>query len=422
MGSDARLDKLHFLHRQIREVKKGGRSVLLRKFLRVPLLALAIPIVLILRALRPLVLVRFGQLNSLPIGMFAAATEMYLCQRDADPPSNRTMDILHCGDRISNQQLKRMWQRNLHISVWGRLLFDANNHLPGGVPHVIRLPNDRDPQGLIPRSKSHLCFTAEEEGLGQVGLQALGIPEGAPFICFYARDTGYKGRDTGNLWSSLLNQDEKLHSYRNTSIQNYVLTAEELVRQGYFVIRMGAVVNEPLRITNPMIIDYATTSRSDFMDIFLCAKCSFFLGSTGGLTAVPRIFRRPVIFDNLVPLCPLQMLSIPAGSLFIPKKLWLREHHRFMTFREFLQTWSEEFNGDKHFELIGVDVIENSPEEILAATMEMEARLKGTWSTTERNEELQQRFWSLIEATEANLEYRPRMGAKFLSQNQKLLD
>jgi len=72
-----------FIERQIVQIQQGGPSVLVTKFLRALQLAFAIPIVLIIRVLRPLVLMRFGQLNSLPIGIFAAGTEMYLCERDA---------------------------------------------------------------------------------------------------------------------------------------------------------------------------------------------------------------------------------------------------------------------------------------------------------------------------------------------------
>ena len=275
---------------------------------------------------------------------------------------------------------------------------------------------------MSPRSRMHLSFTEKEERLGQAGLRELGVPVGAPFVCFHARAMEYKGRDTGHEWSAHLNQDERLRGYRNTSISNYVPAAEELAQRGYFVIRMGAVVNEPLKTTSPMIIDYATIARSDFMDIFLCAKCSFFLGGTSGLNAVPRIFRRPVVYDNSVPLCESQLLACVPGGVLIPKNLWLREEHRFMTFPEFLAAWPERFDGTKHFEHIGVDVIENTPEELLDVAVEMDERLKGKWQTTGEDQELQQRFWSLLEVKEPNQEWRPRMGAKFLRQNRELLD
>ena len=57
-------------------------------------------------------------------------------------------------------------------------------------------------------------------------------------------------------------------------------------------------------------------------------------------------------------------------------------------------------------------------------TVEMDERLNRTWRTTEEDKVLQQRFWSLLEIDkrEPNEEYRPRMGAEFLRQNQELLE
>lgn len=121
-----------------------------------------------------------------------------------------------------------------------------------------------------------------------------------PFVCFHTRDSAYlagafpgRGRDDSVC--------------RNANIQNYV-PVEELVRRGYYAIRMGSIVPEPLATTNPRIIDYATTGRSDFLDIYMiymiymAAKCRFYLGGSSGLYAVPELFRRPVIHTNVVPL------------------------------------------------------------------------------------------------------------------------
>jgi len=425
MKPNVLLELLRFWGRQANMIKKGGLPVLLPKCLLALQVALAIPFVLILRALRPLVLVRFGQLFSLPIGMFAGQTELYLCQRDAGLHPKRTIDIFHNGYEISNQQLKTMWERKLHVSPLVRPLSRANNLLPGGRSHVLTLAGDADYDELMPKSRVHLSFTPEEERQGQAGLRDLGLPDGAPFVCIYGRDTGYKGRDTGHKWSSFLNRDEKLHGYRNVSIHNYLPAAEELARRGYFVIRMGAVVNEALRTTNPMIIDYATKGRSDFMDMYLCANCRFFLGCTGGLTVVPRIFRRPVIFANFVPLFSDHLFHITCvpNGLVIPKKLWLRDERRFFTFRELVETRTDPFPGaEAHFQRIGVDVIENTPEELLAVSVEADERLNGTWQTTEEDEELQQRLWSLLNMIRPNQEFWPRMGAEFLRQNRELLE
>ncbi|NQW22655.1 MAG: TIGR04372 family glycosyltransferase [SAR202 cluster bacterium] len=414
--------QIRFWRQQVYKIKNGGLLVLLQKCLFALRLASAIPIVLLLRALRPLVLVRFGVLISHHIGHFSSNTELYLCERDAGLQPKRTIDIFHQSYRISNQQLKTMWERTLRVSPLVKWLYLANNLLPGGTAHVVPLLTDIDFQGALPLARVHLFFTPEEEVLGQAGLRDLGLPEGAPFVCVYGRDTAYKGR-------LFPNQDDRRNDYRNMSIQNFVPAAEELARRGYFVIRMGAEVNEALRTTNPMIIDYATKARDDFLDIFLCAKCRFFMGGTGGLNSVPRLFHRPVVIENLVPFLTDQPLRLPPKCLILPKKLWLLEDQRFMTFREFLETGPDflelgpiKFPGFIHFERIGVEVVENTPEEIIAVAMEMDERLNGTWQITDEDRELQQRFWSILEVTGPNEDFRPRMGAEFLRQNRELLD
>ena len=48
------------------------------------------------------------------------------------------------------------------------------------------------------------------------------------------------------------------------------------------------------------MIDYACSDlRSDWMDIFLCAQCRFFIGCQSGLSAVPSVFGVPVVMTDL---------------------------------------------------------------------------------------------------------------------------
>ena len=52
----------------------------------------------------------------------------------------------------------------------------------------------------------------------------------------------------------------------------------------------------------------------------------------------------------------------------------------------------------------------------------MDERLKGTWQTTEEDEELQQRFWSLFRKSELHGVIKARIGGDFLRQNKDLLE
>ncbi len=409
------MQPIEFLQRQFADIQHGGWPVFRNKAVTLLSLLLALPAVLLVRLLRPWVVVRFGQLMSERIGHFAGNTEIYLCERDAGMHDRRFFDVFYYASPVCNRQLKKMWDRTLCVFNFARYLDKLCRRLPGGEEHVImwRPGHDRDVHGLLARTKPHLSFTREEEQLGRAGLRAMGMPDDAPFVCFQSRDSAY-------LEAAFPDRDWNYHDYRDSKIHNYISAAEELTRRGCFAIRMGSVVREALTCDNPMIIDYSTKYRTEFLDIYLGAKCRFFFSGDTGLWAIPDIFRRSIAFVNLV---PLQFVNgWDPHHLFIPKKLWLREEGRFLTFRERIEGEIGRFIRTDQYEQRGIEVIENTPEEITALVIEMDERLKGTWRTTAEDQELQQRFWTLFKPSELNKVFVARIGAEFLRQNRALLE
>lgn len=397
---------------------KGALRILFKSPLYFFLSILAIPAVLMIRIIRPWLLVRWGSLISSRIGHFAANTELYLCEHDAgiNVPRQCHMDLFYMGFKpICNQQLTIMWKRILRI--WPSWILTpislVNRFIPGGMVHEIgsNTQHDRDVHNLFDQFPPHLSFTTDEEQFGKTGLKDLGIPDGTPFVCLHVRDSAY-------LDNAMPGVSWRYHDYLDTSVENYILAAEELVDRDYIVLRMGAVVKESLKIESPKIIDYATKYRSDFMDIYLESKCSFHLGSPSGLNAIPLVFRRPRATVNFSALE--YIYSWKLNELIIPKKLWLKEDSRFITLREVLESGAGEFLHTEQYIQYGIELIENTPEEIKALAIEMDERLKGTWQTTAEDEDLQRRFWEIFKKyANPNLhgEYRARIGAHFLRNN-----
>ena len=139
------------------------------------------------------------------------------------------------------------------------------------------------------------------------------------------------------------------------------------------------------------------------------------------VNAVAIIFRRPLVVVNLIPLDYFPMAN--QGDLFIPKKLWLRDEHRFLRFPEILVFKSGRgFHYNEEYEKRGIEIIDNTPEEITAVTIEMEERLGGVWKKTEEDEELQRRFWALFRAHDLHQLPLSRIGAEFLRQNRDLIE
>lgn len=421
---------ISYFARQRDHLREGGWPALRRKLgiagraiVRLPVLLLTLPfallVVLGVRLLRPFHVVRFGEINGWRIGP-AQNVELYLCERDAgiNTPKTGFTDIWYYLNPPCNRQLDRMWRRVLRIgpSMLLKPVAGINALLPGGDMHRIgdNTWKDRDVHNLTDRIPAHLTFLPDEEERGQAGLRALGIPPGAPFVCLIVRDSSYL--DKTMPWRSW-----HYHDHRDCNIQNYALAAQELTRRGYYVIRMGAVVREPFRLAHPMVIDYATNgSRSEFMDIYLGAKCAFCISNSTGYDAVPFIFRRPIVFVDHVPLGLFTTYS--SRFLATTKMHRRRASGRLMTFHEIFESGAAYFTRADQFEEAGIDLLESAPAEIAAVVLEMESRLRGAWRATDDDEVLQQRFWRPYPKGTLHGELRSRVGAEFLRDHRQLLD
>lgn len=407
------------IRRNLVEIKTGGIKPLIRKskiiiglitgigFALIPLL--------IVRVIRPVVVIRFGQLISHRIGPYASEPSVYLGELDIGMHRDRRyLDVFYNEPSISNRQLKRMWNRTLRVVQVARPVGRLNKWVPGGEVHIIpwRSYQQRDIYGTLPDTKIRLEFTEEEERSGQRALREMGLPANSTFVCFHARDSAYGeslgvGIDIGRV------------DYRNSKIQNYMSAVQELTELGYYAIRMGAIVEEPIFSGNPMIIDYATRYRSEFLDIYLAAKCAYFIGSAVGITHLPMAFRRPTVHTNFVPFGVL--LGWQHHDLCIPKKFWLNESERYMTFPEILNSGAGMFARSWLYNESGITLVENTAEEIRAVVLEMEERLKGVWSPYPEDDELQSKFWALFDQVEVNRAPQARIGAEFLRQNKEFI-
>ena len=427
---------INFFKRQFLQIRQERFSVYwlkvggLRRILQLPLYVLAVPVVIVIRLISPFFLVRMGALISLRIGHFATNTELYLCERDAgiNVPKQRYIDLFHLAHRpICNRQLAIMWKRVLHI--WPSWVLDpvilVNRMIAGGTAYEIgdNSQGDIDVHNLLERFPPHLQFTIEEEASGEAGMRAMGIPEGARFVCLIVRDSAY----LETLFQK--NQLEfSYHNYRDCDIQNYVLAAEELAERGYFVIRMGVKVKTALKTKHPQIIDYAVNGmRSDFMDIYLGAKCEFCITVGTGFDSVPFIFRRPIVNTNYV---PLGLLSTSSRQfLAITRNHYSVSKNRMLTLREIFDGGVGFSYASSEYEAHGIKLIENTPEEIRDVVIEIVKILSGTWQPHEDDETLQNRFWEIYPCEAVNVsngrplhgEIRSRFGAQFLRDNRDWL-
>ncbi len=147
------------------------------------------------------------------------------------------------------------------------------------------------------------------------------------------------------------------------------------------------------------------------------------------MTSLPMIFRRPVAFVNAYEMTEYRYCS-HSNSVFIPKKFYSAQKGRLLSFREMVEfgfkLYHPRFTKLKAlFDELGMEIQENTPEEIAEVVIEMHQRLQGTWTLSEEDEELQHQFDSFLrsypEAIGLEESRSLRIGAHFLRTNRELL-
>lgn len=376
----------------------------------------------LLGIIEPIIEIRFGKLYHDRIGTLGRDTDYYLrCK--AKEKNNGTRFTFHffvCG-KPANRYLLTLIKRRLFVCE-NRFILELYHILDIKLPIkrlriLLKLPHDKVPNDykVFNSIPPQLYFTENDEKRGSVILSDMGIRNGMPFVCFHSRDKVYL--DVSHSFKT--RQEWSYHDHRDANINNYLLAAEYLSSRDISAIRMGYLVEHALESSNSKIIDYASKYRSDFGDIYLIGKCKFFLGTNAGLFCVAQAFGVPVAVANWA---YLKEALLCKHDLMIPKKYWSIKYKRFLTFREILESGMDSWGRAEDFLKVGIELIENTPEEILGLAKEMNERIDGLWITTDEDEELQQRYKNFFPPSHYAYGFPSRIGAEFLRQNKNLLN
>jgi putative glycosyltransferase (TIGR04372 family) len=389
-------------------------------------LIIAPVIVLLIDLFRPLIKVRIGWLMYLRLGNLSSNTEFYL--RRCSRKNNKVREVcLFVGGVVTgkpaNKQLFQMIKRKLPV-LDNRLAEQLGIQIIRKRPDLrVDMPFFYNRNGVKGDAynewnscEPQLSFTEEEEKYGKELLASMGIGSGAKYICFFNRSHEYL--DVVHSYRS--REEWNYQDFRDCRIDYYMPAAEFLAQQGLFALRTGYLVDQKLPVSRyEKIIDYASDYRSDFGDIYVHAHCYFVVGSSTGMLPLAECFNIPIALANTIP-----FTGVPIGerSLFIPKKLWDIQGKRLLTFQEILASDIHSASHGDLYKNTGIEVIENSADEIVALTREMYLRLEGHWCSAEEDEELQSRFRGLFSSEHMCFGFRARIGTEFLRQHKELLD
>jgi len=240
---------------------------------------------------------------------------------------------------------------------------------------------------------------------GRLALREMGLPEDAWFVCVHSREGGYAPKS------------EFMHAHRNSEIASYNLAIEAIVARGGYCIRVGDNTMDKMP-DQPGAIDYAHSQwKSDWMDLFLGARCRFFLGNSSGLAIVSSIFGIPSVLANMIPLST--VYGIHPHDLSIPKLLANSDGRR-LSFAEIFSSDIADYRFAGLMSEAGLTVIDNTPEQIKDATVELLDRLDGVESA-DLEPKLQDALRAQMRPHHYTYGSAAKIGGKFLSDHADLL-
>ncbi|WP_432738066.1 TIGR04372 family glycosyltransferase [Maridesulfovibrio sp. FT414] len=375
-------------------------------------------IAIAIKAFRPLITIRVGEIYSSRLGHLAMECEIYLSERDTGRYRN-CLDLFYFKDgRVANKTLADLYCRQMKISPKYSLILDAirRNNLTNNHEIILntrRVASVRDVECVMQLTDNHLEFNNAERAKGLAGVTDLGLSSVKPHVCLFGRDPAYLGTKNPE------HHDADMQEVRDMNINNLKPCAEFLLDEGYNVLRMGCEVKAPLEIMRDGFMDYSTSGkRSDFMDVYLTATCKFFVGIQSGLMHVPMVFRIPCVSVNVVRLEIIHFCSPEDLAIF--KLLWSKSKKRILTVKEQLESGISRWRVEQ-FANSDIEVIDNTEDEILEATKEMHARVNGKWTTNEEDMELQKRFHSLFKPSYLNTKFVTPVSTYFLRKHEKEL-
>ena len=356
----------------------------------------AIPSVLFLRFLRPFVLVRFGAIRSNRVGHFVtdACEQKALSYKEREVANRPTVNWYWVPDDTSNNQWALMVKRELPVNKAVRYLDFWNQKIAGGATHTIpATENSRDTKGLFENYNATFCFTSEENERARQWLLSIGYQEGEKFICVLVRDPIFLANDAllkeeyggpVNKWS--------YHNYRDSDIDTYLEGLEWLADQGVWVFRMGKKMARPIKTKHARILDYSfSESRSDFLDVWLFANCSFCISTSTGPDQLSAIYGRSILYLNAT---PLGHLTSYYNCMWVPKTAAWQKTGEPLTLNETLRNtyFSSSFYQD-----VGIELQDLSSSEIKLYIQEFWSRYKGLWVDSLIEQSMHDRFWATLE-------------------------
>ena len=351
------------------------------------------PFLISILLIRPLVLIRFGNLGCERIGRIWNA-ELYLLFKKEKKKYINSFDIWITGYNVSNQQLltilKRKFFTTPYLLTFYRVINQLSKRLTIYSKHIIKKTDySYDSKNLFDKYPTQLNLIKHEINKGELNLKQFGIPKNAKIVCITNRDGLY-------LKKTYPSEKFSNHDYRNSNIENYIPAIKALIKRNFYVVRMGKIAAKKVKINSKKFIDYPFhPAKSDFMDFFFAYRCNFWIGGSTGIDELANIFRKPIAYLNLVPIAGLN-IRMSMKKILIASKTYTNSTNNKITLKNIFDYGIARFTDNENLKKKKIKLKELTKSQIKDITLEMADLMNTSWKIkNKKNVQLQKKFKNL---------------------------
>jgi putative glycosyltransferase (TIGR04372 family) len=194
-----------------------------------------------------------------------------------------------------------------------------------------------------------------------------------PLVALFTRDADFRSKKSDAVFVESSN-------YRDVTAGNYVSLAQSLSHR-FSIIKMGRGTKYQPGLDNQYWYNYSTSQdQSDSNDFFFIGNSDICITTDSGSLWIPFLFRKKIVQTNL------SLFGLVAGPPFTIatiKDYRLIKNDKLLTLAELVKLGIHRISDQKNLDMLGVEVTENSQEDLKRLGQEIEDLFDGVWIPSE---------------------------------------
>lgn len=338
------------------------------------------PILFLLIFLRPFLKIKIIEIETRAIGHYSYPMEIFLCEIKNQIHGNNNIYIAYRNKIIANKFLYNKIKKDYiilpriilqpiflffnHIYVYnfiGKYFLADYRHWTRNYTHDN--PSQQiDVYDVLKKTPPTIVFTDTEKNLATETLKKLNINKDDNYVCIHPRTPYYYKKN--NIIKKFKYQ------LRDSTKDNLIEAINYLDNENIKIVLLGEDIKN--FHTNKKIIYYNKSNlKSDFLDIYLLSGCKYLVGNSSGMSMTPMIFRKKSLYTNISEIHALNFIDSFYKPLIVLKKFKSLKTGDYLPYSVVLEKKLSEVNYIEQLNEMGFDIEDNSNDEILNATKEM---------------------------------------------------